>query len=164
MSKGGKCEYDDVMRFKANLERFQGRELDALARRICNTIAKELVSDVKKLTPPGSGHLKKRWQQSAARKKGNHWEVNVYNTAPYAIYVEVGHLTCKPGVKQRWVPGYWKESKEFVYVPGAKTGMLLKQQWVKGRFMLARAQKQLDKKARIIIAEEVKKKLGEMFG
>lgn len=163
MSKGGKCEYDDVMRFRANLERFQGRELDALARRICNKIAEALVSGVVELTPPRSSRLAKSWRQSAARKKGNHWEVNVYNTAPYAIYVEVGHLTCKPGVKQRWVPGYW-DGGEFIYAPGAKTGMLLKQQWVKGRFMLTRAQKQLDKKARIIIAEEVKKKLGEMFG
>lgn len=52
MSKGGKCEYDDVMRFQANLERFQGRELDALARRICNTIAKELTKTLKIIRQP----------------------------------------------------------------------------------------------------------------
>lgn len=134
MSKGGKCEYDDVMRFQANLERLQGRELDALARRICNKIAETLVSDVKKNTPVVTGNLRRSWQQSAVTKSGAHWTVTVYNTADYAIYVEYGHRT--------------RNHKS----------------WVEGQFMLTNAKKRLDRKARIIIAEEVKKKLGEMFG
>ena len=134
MSKGGKCEYDDVMRFRANLERFQGRELDALARRICDTIAKELYKDVKNNTPVVTGNLRRSWQQSAVTKSGAHWAVTVYNTADYAIYVEYGHRT--------------RNHKS----------------WVEGQFMLTNAKKRLDRKARIIIAEEVKKKLGEMFG
>lgn len=134
MSKGGKCEYDDAMRFQANLERFQDRELDALARRICNTIAETLVSDVKKNTPVVTGNLRRSWQQSAVTKSGAHWAVTVYNTADYAIYVEYGHRT--------------RNHKS----------------WVEGQFMLTNAKKRLDRKARIIIAEEVKKKLGEMFG
>ena len=134
MSKGGKCEYDDVMRFQANLERLQGRELDALVRRICNKIAETLVSDVKKNTPVVTGNLRRSWQQSAVTKSGAHWAVTVYNTADYAIYVEYGHRT--------------RNHKS----------------WVEGQFMLTNAKKRLDKKARIIISEEVKKKLGEMFG
>lgn len=134
MSKGGKCEYDDVMRFQANLERLQGRELDALVRRICNKIAETLVSDVKKNTPVVTGNLRRSWQQSAVTKSGAHWAVTVYNTADYAIYVEYGHRT--------------RNHKS----------------WVEGQFMLTNAKKRLDRKARIIIAEEVKKKLGEMFG
>lgn len=134
MSKGGKCEYDDVTRFQANLERFQGRELDALVRRICNKIAETLVSDVKKNTPVVTGNLRRSWQQSAVTKSGAHWAVTVYNTADYAIYVEYGHRT--------------RNHKS----------------WVEGQFMLTNAKKRLDRKARIIIAEEVKKKLGEMFG
>lgn len=134
MSKGGKCEYDDVMRFQANLERLQGRELDALVRRICNKIAETLVSDVKKNTPVVTGNLRRSWQQSAVTKSGAHWAVTVYNTADYAIYVEYGHRT--------------RDHKK----------------WVEGRFMLTNAKKRIDKKARIIISEEVKKKLGEMFG
>ena len=134
MSKGGKCEYDDVMRFQANLERLQGRELDALVRRICNKIAETLVSDVKKNTPVVTGNLRRSWQQSAVTKSGAHWAVTVYNTADYAIYVEYGHRT--------------RNHKS----------------WVEGQFMLTNAKKRLDRKARIIISEEVKKKLGEMFG
>ena len=134
MSKGGKCEYDDVTRFQANLERLQGRELDALVRRICNKIAETLVSDVKKNTPVVTGNLRRSWQQSAVTKSGAHWAVTVYNTADYAIYVEYGHRT--------------RNHKS----------------WVEGQFMLTNAKKRLDRKARIIIAEEVKKKLGEMFG
>ena len=134
MAKGGKCEYDDVMRFRANLERFQGRELDALVRRICNKIAETLVSDVKKNTPVVTGNLRRSWQLSAVTKSGAHWAVTVYNSADYAIYVEYGHRT--------------RNHKS----------------WVEGQFMLTNAKKRLDRKARIIIAEEVKKKLGEMFG
>ena len=134
MAKGGKCEYDDVMRFRANLERFQGRELDALARRICDKIAETLVGDAKKKTPVATGNLRRSWQQSAVTKSGAHWTVTVYNTADYAIYVEYGHRT--------------RNHKS----------------WVEGQFMLTNAKKRLDKKARIIISEEVKKKLGEMFG
>lgn len=134
MSKGGKCEYDDVTRFQANLERFQGRELDALARRICDKIAETLVGDAKKKTPVVTGNLRRSWKQSAVTKSGAHWTVTVYNTADYAIYVEYGHRT--------------RDHKK----------------WVEGRFMLTNAKKRIDKKARIIISEEVKKKLGEMFG
>lgn len=49
----------------------------------------------------------------------------------YASYVNDGHWTNPKGVRQRWVPGYWNGDK-FVYSPGAKTGMLLKQKWVEG--------------------------------
>lgn len=49
----------------------------------------------------------------------------------YATYVHDGHWTNSKGVAQRWVPGYW-EGDRFIYDPAAKTGMLLKQKWVKG--------------------------------
>ena len=49
----------------------------------------------------------------------------------YATYVHDGHWTNSKGVSQRWVPGYW-EGDRFIYDPAAKTGMLLKQKWVKG--------------------------------
>ena len=47
----------------------------------------------------------------------------------YARYVNDGHWTNPKGVSQRFVPGVWHGEK-FEYVPGAKTGMLLKQKWI----------------------------------
>lgn len=57
-------------------------------------------------------------------------EVGSENT--YAAAVNNGHKTCPPGVSQRWFPGRW-EGKKFIYDPNAKTGMLLKQQWIDAR-------------------------------
>ena len=57
---------------------------------------------------------------------GNIWEI-----ADGGLTLEVGHWTNSKGVAQRWVPGYW-EGDRFIYDPAAKTGMLLKQKWVKG--------------------------------
>ncbi len=52
--------------------------------------------------------------------------------AYYASYVNDGHWTNPQGVERRFVPGVW-EGNKFRYIPGAKTGMVLKQHWVEGR-------------------------------
>lgn len=49
----------------------------------------------------------------------------------YAKYVNDGHWTNPKGVDKRFVPGRW-EGDKFIYDPGAKTGMVLKQHWVEG--------------------------------
>ena len=49
----------------------------------------------------------------------------------YAKFVNDGHNTNPPGVKARFVPGYW-DGDRFIYVPGADTGMMLTQKWVPG--------------------------------
>lgn len=52
----------------------------------------------------------------------------------YANWVNKGHRQ-QPG---RFVPGVW-EGKHFRYMPGAKTGMVLKASFVKGSFFFDRA-------------------------
>lgn len=56
--------------------------------------------------------------------------LEVGTNVQYAAYVNNGHWQCAEGVKQRFVPGYWKDADHFVYDPSAKTGMLLKQKWI----------------------------------
>lgn len=56
----------------------------------------------------------------------------------YAASVNNGHWTCKKGLPGRFVPGdVVLDSKgkviEFTYNPKAKTGIYLKQQWIKAR-------------------------------
>lgn len=64
----------------------------------------------------------------------------------YASLVNDGHMTIDPsnnkhfylpnGEMARFVPGYWKDTKygeKFIYKPGAKTGMVLKQNKVEGK-------------------------------
>lgn len=69
----------------------------------------------------------------------NIWEVSdngltleIGTHAHYASYVNDGHWTNPKGVDMRFVPGVWNGEK-FQYIPGAKTGMVLKQHWVEGR-------------------------------
>lgn len=69
---------------------------------------------------------------------GNVWEMNegavsleVGTNIEYASYANDGHWTNPKGVDTRFVPGSWQGDR-FVYEPGAKTGMVLKQHWVEG--------------------------------
>ncbi len=57
--------------------------------------------------------------------------LEVGTNVKYAAYVNDGHWTNPKGVEVRFVPGRW-EGDRFVYEPGAKTGMVLKQKWVEG--------------------------------
>lgn len=57
--------------------------------------------------------------------------IEVGTNVTYASYVNDGHWTNPQGVAVRWVPGVWSGDR-FIYQPGAKTGMLLKQRWVEG--------------------------------
>lgn len=69
---------------------------------------------------------------------GNVWDLSdggltleVGTNVSYAAYVNDGHWTNPKGVKTRFVPGTW-DGDHFIYEPGAKTGMVLKQHWVEG--------------------------------
>lgn len=86
---------------------------------------------------------------------GNVWEMNegglsleVGTNLEYAAFVNDGHWTVGKdganaikdkdgniklfnGVMARFIPGEWQGDR-FIYQPGAKTGMVLKQKWVEG--------------------------------
>lgn len=71
--------------------------------------------------------------------EGNVWTLSEGNltlevgtNVEYASYVNDGHWTAEAGKSGRWIPGHW-DGDRFIYEPGAKTGMYLKQQWVSGK-------------------------------
>ena len=57
--------------------------------------------------------------------------LTVGSTLDYAQWVNDGHWANPSGVAVRFVPGSWSGDR-FVYSPGAKGGMILRQQWVEG--------------------------------
>lgn len=70
--------------------------------------------------------------------QNNSWKVSdggltltVASTLDYAAWVNNGHWANPSGVRVRFVPGTWSGDR-FVYQPGAKGGMILRQQWVEG--------------------------------
>ena len=78
-----------------------------------------------------TGKLKGSFQKGGA---GNIWildagglTLTIGTNVEYAAWVNDGHRQ-KPG---RFVPGYW-EGSHFRYMPGAKTGMVLKASFVQG--------------------------------
>lgn len=83
----------------------------------------------KKETPVGDGALRAGWH----RTNVSDGKTEIYNNTDYAAHVEYGHRQ-----KERWVPGVWK-GNHFTYNPDAKTGMLLKPKFIKGKKMLHRA-------------------------
>ena len=69
---------------------------------------------------------------------GNVWSIEdggltleIGTNVEYAKFVNDGHRQT-PG---RFIPGIWA-GDSFVYQPGAKTGMVLKQQWVEGKHFM----------------------------
>ncbi|WP_204670863.1 HK97 gp10 family phage protein [Gracilibacillus alcaliphilus] len=83
-----------------------------------------------------------RWLLNSFQRSGaaNIWSINkngltleVGTNLNYASFVNDGHFTIDPskGLDRRWVPGHWVGDR-FVYMPGSKTGMLLKFTWIDG--------------------------------
>lgn len=102
--------------------------------------------------------------------EGNVWTmtdggltVEVGTNLDYASYVNDGHWTCKKGEKGRWVPGTWNGSR-FVYDPGAKTGMYLKQKWVQGKPFWDSAVNIMEKMLPELMDRKIEQWMNEYFG
>ena len=95
----------------------------------------------------------------------NVWEVSenglrfeVGSLLEYAGYVNDGHWLNAKGVERRFVPGYWQGDR-FIYDRNADGGMMLKQDWVKGKRYFDVAFGELSKE----FVASLEKKLEEWF-
>jgi hypothetical protein len=86
------------------------------------------------------GNLRRSWRVGNVARRGNVYEIEVFNAVEYVSYVEYGHRQ-RPG---RYVPALGKQ---------------LKAGWVKGRFMLTVSEEELKVQAPAI----VQKRLMEYF-
>ena len=100
---------------------------------------------------------------------GNVWEMTdggltleVGTNVKYARLVNDGHFANPPGVEMRFIPGSWVGDR-FVYQPGAKTGMVLKQQWVEGKHYLESAVNILEKMMPGTLDEMIQQWLDQYF-
>lgn len=74
------------------------------------------------------GNVNNLWSYNNSAKT----ELEVGTNLKYASYVNDGHYLNPHGQAVRFVPGYWKNSEEFVYERGHEGGMTLKQRWIEG--------------------------------
>ena len=81
----------------------------------------------------------------------------------YASYVNKGHYLNPKGVNTRFVPGYWKGDR-FIYDPGAKTGMMLKQKFIEGSHYFDHAIEDIEKKIPTFMNARVEEWSKRYFG
>lgn len=159
MAKWGNVDYKQLQRLQKKMQKFEEVDADILMRKIVKNLAARILRSAIKLTPNVSGELSRAWNVKEVVQIGNStYEIEIINSMAYASYVEYGHRQT-PG---RFVPGYWK-GNEFVYVKGAKTGMVLKASWVKGRFMLTKSEQMIERKKDKIIEKMLEDELKKVF-
>lgn len=142
MARWGQADFEQLKRLNDRLEKLSKVDMDAFYRTAAKDLAGRLLSKVKKRTPVVYGNLRDAWAVMPVGRRGDHYTVVVLNNLRYASYVEYGHRQ-QPG---RFIPGYW-EGERFVYDPEAEGGMVLKDSWVKGRFMLTISTQELEQQA-----------------
>lgn len=101
---------------------------------------------------------------------GNVWTLSeggltleIGTNVEYAKYVNDGHWTNTKGVERRFVPGVWSGDR-FIYQPGAKTGMVLKQHWVEGAHYWESALRILEKIYPKMLDAKLQEWLDNYFG
>lgn len=109
MAKWGSFEFGEFERlaktFKTALDQ---RIIDRWIREFLLEMAFRAERKIKKRTPVGvgtasPGNLRRNWQVGNVVKKGNAYEVEIYNNTEYAGYVEFGHRAGRNST--RWVEG-----------------------------------------------------------
>lgn len=114
--------------FKKELETF----LDGIGNEFLRIVEDEIV----RLKVMDTRQLLSSFHKGAEE---NVWKIEdagltleVGSSTNYAGYVNDGHWTNPKDRTMRFVPGHW-EGDKFIYDPGAKGGMVLKQHWVEGK-------------------------------
>jgi hypothetical protein len=158
MAKWGKCDFKELEALSERMDKLAGADLDAFCTEAAKDLAGRLLNKVKKRTPVVYGTLRDAWAVMPVGKRGDHYTVVVLNNLKYASYVEYGHRQT-PG---RYIPGYW-EGDRFIYAKGAESGMVLKEPWVKGRFMLTISTQELETQAPAILEKKLYKFLKGCF-
>jgi len=89
-------------------------------------------------------------------------QIEVGTNVEYASFVNDGHWLNPRGVDMRWVPGEW-QGESFIYQPGAKTGMLLKQKWIEGSHYFDDAIRLMERMAPQFMERKMEQWLGQFF-
>lgn len=158
MGRWGKCDFKELERLNERLEQLSKVDMDQFMLAAAKDLSGRLLNKVKKRTPVVYGTLRDAWAVMPIGHRGDHYTVVVLNNLVYASYVEYGHRQ-QPG---RFIPGYW-EADRFVYDPDAEGGMVLKDSWVKGRFMLTISTQELEAQAPAILEKKLYKFLKGCF-
>lgn len=147
----------DFSEFEEFANNLCNSHLDEMFMRITKDISKALLKRIKSHTPILDYDLINAWDENKflVTETKNGYEVLLVNKTEYATWVNDGHKQ-RPG---RFVPGIWLGAKRFVYIKGYPRGMVLKKDWVQGRFFVEKGIVSLKDTAEIeeIIMRELQK-------
>lgn len=152
-AKWGSCDYQQLLKFRENLQKLQSADLDAFCQEVSRELAARLLALVIPRTPVGKypkasgkkgGTLRRGWTagnrdaKAYAKalpidKQGSTYTVEVMNPVNYASYVEFGHRT-----------------------RGGKG-------WVDGQYFLTISEQDLRSLAPGLIEKKLEKRLREVF-
>lgn len=109
MARWGKVDYRQLKRLQERMQKLEKIELEKFCEAMAKEIAARLLAKAIKRTPVGQyedgrvgGTLRRGWTVGNITKKGNTYEIEVFNPVEYAPYVEFGHRTRN---HKGWVPG-----------------------------------------------------------
>lgn len=104
MAKWGSFEFGDFEQMAKRFNRaVDERVIERWIRELLYELALRALAKTKRRTPSKTNELRNNWQLGRVVKKGNSFEVEIYNNTYYASFVEYGHRTGKDLTK--WVEG-----------------------------------------------------------
>lgn len=104
MAKWGSFEFGDIERLaNAFNKAVDERVIERWIRELLYEVALRALARTKRNTPTDTGELRRSWQIGNVVRKGNAYEIELYNNTYYASFVEYGHRTGKDLTK--WVEG-----------------------------------------------------------
>lgn len=148
----------------------RGKEFEKELSRFLDAIAVEFLSYVQDFIIQ-AGSVDTRLLLNSFQKSGEEnvfiaqeggLQIEVGTNVEYASFVNDGHWLNPKGVDMRWVPGEW-QGERFIYQPGAKTGMLLKQKWIEGSHYFDDAIRLMERMAPQFMERKIEQWLGQFF-
>ena len=148
----------------------RGKEFEKELSRFLDAIAVEFLSYVQDFIIQ-AGSVDTRLLLNSFQKSGEGnvfiaqeggLQIEVGTNVEYASFVNDGHWLNQRGVDMRWVPGEW-QGERFIYQPGAKTGMLLKQKWIEGSHYFDDAIRLMERMAPQFMERKIEQWLGQFF-
>lgn len=92
MAGRSKVVFDDLKGLLKSMERLDD-EYQRLLEDTCKELAQRLIRATKQRTIADTGTLRRGWNAGTVTKKGDKYEIEVFNDTPYASYYEYGHRT-----------------------------------------------------------------------
>ncbi len=158
MGRLGKADFKQLKALQERIDKLSKVDFDRFYTEAAKDIASRLLTKVKKRTLAIYGNLQDAWAVLPVEHHGDQYVITVINGLQYASYVEYGHRQ-QPG---RFIPGHW-EGERFIYNPDEEGGMVLKNAWVEGRFMLTISVQELERMAPALLEKRLLKFLKGCF-